>query len=636
MRFNIAIKIILGFGIILAIVLSVFAITYSTANSTSSTLTDGIEEYSYISLYSDPSLQDLIRLKENIEESENLIVRWATVPSYPEHPDKRRLQKICDTIIPKVLERSLMSNIDSLRIIDQVAAAAVSKDSVGNSNLNAENRSLVINASDTLERIFRDIDTLFDKYQEIKELFPNLASYDSVFNNIQGTFLIAPDGELRSRARKVSTDLTNFITMVREDNERRSSDMTNAFEQSETDLANVINIIFYCILAVVGIIVVVTMLTTRSIVRPVKELKGMLIKLGKGIIPEREIKPSNDEIGDMSVAMNKLVRGLNHTTEFARQVGQSNFDYEYQPLSDEDTLGHALMKMRDDLAENERILEQKVIERTEEVVRQKGELEQQKMRIEELYKDVTDSIKYAKRLQDSILPPDNKIAKLIPESFVLFKPKDIVSGDFYWMEETTDKIHIAAVDCTGHGVPGAFMSLVGSNALNIAVQGNKLNTPADILTDLNRLTAESLNKSEGNSKVRDGMDLALISFTKNFDAMEYAGANNPLYHVRGDKLTQTKADKFAIGSFAHGEKQYTNHKIEVKKGDLIYIFSDGYADQFGGMKGKKFMYRQFRELLMEIRELPMREQGNILNEKIENWRGNYEQIDDILVIGVRV
>ena len=132
------------------------------------------------------------------------------------------------------------------------------------------------------------------------------------------------------------------------------------------------------------------------------------------------------------------------------------------------------------------------------------------------------------------------------------------------------------------------------------------------------------------------MDLAMISFSKDFKEMEYSGANNPLYQLRGDELSQTKADKFAIGSFEYGEQQYTNHKIEIEKGDLIYIFSDGYADQFGGEKGKKFMYKQFRETLLSIKDLPINEQGEILNEKIENWRGNYEQIDDILIIGVRI
>lgn len=629
MRFNIAIKITLGFGIVLALVVAVFSITYTTSKSNLETLSEGIDQNDYITLYSTPTLTNLQRLRDNVEESKNLIVRWATVPSYPEHPDKRKLVKIRDTIIPMALKPTLMSDADSLKIIIPAKTALLDTSA-------DETQVIQINARDTMDRIFENIEELFGMYNEIQTLFPDLASYDSVFNNMQATFLIAPDGQLLSKAREVSDDLDDFITMVNEDNERRTDAMNESFEEAEGANKRLIQIILYAAMAVFAIGIVVALLTTRSITKPVRELKGMLIKLGKGIIPDREIKPSKDEIGDMSVAMNKLVKGLNHTTEFAHHVGQSNFDYEYQPLSDEDTLGHALMKMRDDLAENERILEQKVIERTEEVVRQKGELEQQKMRIEELYKDVTDSIKYAKRLQDSILPPDSVRTKLIPDSFVLFKPKDIVSGDFYWMDQTKDKIHIAAVDCTGHGVPGAFMSLVGANALNIAVQGNKMNAPAEILTELNRLTAESLNKAEGNSNVRDGMDLAMISFTKDFKQMEYSGANNPLYHVRDGNLTQTKADKFAIGSFNHGEKQYTNHKIDIKKGDLIYIFSDGYADQFGGIKGKKFMYRQFREVLMEIRELPMNEQGNILNEKIENWRGNYEQIDDILVIGVRV
>jgi len=178
--------------------------------------------------------------------------------------------------------------------------------------------------------------------------------------------------------------------------------------------------------------------------------------------------------------------------------------------------------------------------------------------------------------------------------------------------------------------------LVGANALDIAVQGKDTNTPAEILNELNRITSESLNKSEANSKVRDGMDLAMVSFSKDFKSMEYAGANNPLYQIRGEEVMQTKADKFAIGSFKHGEMHYTNHKIEIETGDMIYLFSDGYADQFGGVKGKKFMYRQFRDTLLSIKHLPLQEQNEILNEKIETWRGNYEQIDDILIIGIRV
>ena len=463
------------------------------------TLSEGINQNEFIT-YSSPALSNLQRLRDNVEESKNLIVRWATVPSYTEHPDKKRFLKIKDTILPMDIKPSLISNKDSLPISVQ----------------------------DSIDVVFRELDELFLRYREIQNLFPNLASYDSVFNNMQATFLIADDGIMLSKARKVTRGLDQLIATVRADNQRRTVEMNTAFGLAEDESKRLINLVLYFALLLFAVGIVVALLTTRSITRPVNKLKGMLIKLGKGKIPEGLIQPSNDEIGDMSVAMNNLVKGLNHTTEFANHVGQSNFDYDYKPMSDEDTLGHALMKMRDDLAENERILEQKVIERTEEVVRQKGELEQQKMRIEELYKDVTDSIKYAKRLQDSILPPDSKITNLIPDSFVLFKPKDIVSGDFYWLEVTEDKIHLAAVDCTGHGVQGAFMSLVGANALNIALKGTKTNTPAEIMTELNRITSESLGKSEGNSNVRDGMDLAMISFQKDFKKMEYSGANNPL------------------------------------------------------------------------------------------------------------
>jgi serine phosphatase RsbU (regulator of sigma subunit) len=608
MRFTIGRKLGLGFGILLFLVVAVFVLAYNTTKDNLDTLSVGIDENEFISNYSGPAIADLQRLRDNMEEAKDLTLRWATVASISEHQDKRRLLKIQDTIIPMDIKPSLMNNVDSL------------------SNV----------VRDSIEAVFREIDALFIEYQEIQQILPNLASYDSVYNKFFAASIIAPDGIMMTNARQVSSRLDRLIIEVHKENDERTVRMNENFELAENAGTYLIRAIFYGLIFIPVVVLIVAVLTARAITRPVRELKGMLIKLGKGIIPESEIKPSNDEIGDMSVAMNKLVKGINHTTEFAHHIGQSNFDYEYQPLSDDDTLGHALLKMRDDLAENERILEQKVIERTEEVVRQKGELEGQKMKIEELYKDVTDSIKYAKRLQDSILPPDSVRVNLIPNSFVLFKPKDIVSGDFYWMDSTEDKIHIAAVDCTGHGVPGAFMSLVGSNALDIAVQGDSKKTPAEILGELNRVTSESLNKGEGNSNVRDGMDLAMISFNKDFTKMEYSGANNPLYHVRGDVLTQTKADKFAIGSFEYGEHQYTNHDIEIKKGDLIYIFSDGYADQFGGIKGKKFMYRQFREVLMEIKDFPMEEQGSILNDKIENWRGNYEQIDDILVIGVRI
>jgi len=181
------------------------------------------------------------------------------------------------------------------------------------------------------------------------------------------------------------------------------------------------------------------------------------------------------------------------------------------------------------------------------------------------------------------------------------------------------------------------MSLIGANALNQIVNVNRKDEAGIILDELNRLSSEALNKSEeGSLNVRDGMDVALCTLHKEEKVLEYAGANNPLYLVRGEELTQIKADKFAIASFEDGSQNYTTHKIDVQSGDIVYIFSDGYADQFGGEKGKKFMYRKFRDLLMSIKELPMIEQKRILDDKIEGWKGAFEQVDDILVIGVRI
>jgi serine phosphatase RsbU (regulator of sigma subunit) len=292
--------------------------------------------------------------------------------------------------------------------------------------------------------------------------------------------------------------------------------------------------------------------------------------------------------------------------------------------------------MRDELAETERILEQKVKERTEEVVRQRDENERQRLKLEDLYKDVTDSIRYAKRLQYSILPPTERIAEVCPDSFVLFKPKDIVSGDFYWFDKIGGKSFCASVDCTGHGVPGAFMSLVGANGLNAAVKEHNTIDPGDVLNELNKFVSDSLNKGSEDNGVRDGMDLSLCTIDYEKMELQYAGANNPLYLIRNNEFTIIKADKFAIGSFEPGTKHYTSHTVALEKGDIIYLFSDGYADQFGGDKGKKFLYKHFRDELMAIHKEPVAVQKTRLDDTIKKWQGSYEQVDDILVIGVRI
>ena len=282
------------------------------------------------------------------------------------------------------------------------------------------------------------------------------------------------------------------------------------------------------------------------------------------------------------------------------------------------------------------LLEKVVKKRTQEVTDQKNEIEGQREELQELYNDVTDSIRYAKRLQDSILPSDNFIKELFPESFVYFKPKDIVSGDFYWAEKIGENHLIAAVDCTGHGVPGAFMSLVGANGLNASVREHQLNETNIILEDLNRFAFSSLNKADEGESVRDGMDMSLISFNPKTREMTFSGANNPLYVVSNGEFKIIKGDKFAIGSFKPGKEEFTQHSVELKTNDMVYLFSDGYPDQFGGQKGKKLMYKQFRNILLDISTLPLEKQKQELHDRLQKWKSDQEQVDDILVIGFRV
>jgi serine phosphatase RsbU (regulator of sigma subunit)/Tfp pilus assembly protein PilF len=248
-------------------------------------------------------------------------------------------------------------------------------------------------------------------------------------------------------------------------------------------------------------------------------------------------------------------------------------------------------------------------------------------------KDITDSINYSKRIQDAILPAKEVKYKLFPHAFVLFKPKDIVSGDFYWFAEKDGKRLIAAADCTGHGVPGALMSMVGNNILNQVVIEKGITQPAHILDQLNAEVIKSLKQSGAENK--DGMDIAMLVFHSEMN-IEYAGAQRPLWIVRGKELIEVRPDKFSIGGLQLTQSHFTMHSIALQKNDCVYIFSDGYPDQFGGPGGKKFRSRQFKELLLSIHDLPMNEQEKKLDEAIENWKGQTMQVDDILVIGIRV
>lgn len=593
-RFTIGRKIVAGFGVMIVMFVIAFLIARNTVRQASD-INHTINEVNR------PSTKALETLKNYIIISHDLINRWAVVESREDVANKIELIELEDKTIP-----ALMEQIDSLADFWEP------------------------DEQELLAEIFAETDTMFQKHEFIKENLTSLESYSDVSIMFEVGPMVEKNGEIDVQTTLVTVKLDELLKSRRKNSQEALTEMNEAF-----DWQSLLFLIFLLVVVVGGILVAI--FTVRSIVKPVQKLRGILLSLGRGVFPEQDMKVTNDEIGDMALASNALVEGLKRTTDFSKEVGSGNFDSPYQPLSGEDKLGQALLKMRDDLAENERILEQKVIERTEEVVRQKEEIEVQNQKLEELYKDITDSIRYAKRLQESILPSERYIKDMLPNSFVLYKPKDIVSGDFYWFQEVENKILFAAVDCTGHGVPGAFMSIVGHNGLNSAVKEHKFIKPSDILNDLNKLATETLNQNVGETQVRDGMDLALCSLDIPNMKLEYSGAYNPLYLIREGEIMQTKADKFAIGGRAKGKnKLYTNHEIDLQKGDTIYIFSDGFADQFGGPKGKKFMYKQFRDLLLEIWGKEMDEQKAMLDSTIETWKGSFEQVDDILVIGVKV
>ena len=269
------------------------------------------------------------------------------------------------------------------------------------------------------------------------------------------------------------------------------------------------------------------------------------------------------------------------------------------------------------------ILEERVRDRTAIVVAQKEELAQKN-------KDITDSIRYAKRIQFAILPEESPY----PDTFILFKPKDIVSGDFYWFTEVGDKEFFSAVDCTGHGVPGAFMSIIGHNSLTKIVREYGILEPGRILTQLNKELLETLQQRSDMGDVYDGMDLALVCYDKKGKYLEYSGAFNPLYLVRDGKSWRPKQKNFHRSLYLQNRSCISKPQDRyLRPGDTVYLFSDGYADQFGGELMKKFKYRNFKELILKIQSESMPQQRSILNHTIEKWRGDIEQLDDILVIG---
>ena len=289
-----------------------------------------------------------------------------------------------------------------------------------------------------------------------------------------------------------------------------------------------------------------------------------------------------------------------------------------------------------------RLLEVQVRERTidlekanKQIQKQRDVAREQRDQIGVQKKEITDSIHYAERIQRSVLPASAKVKQQLTDGFILFKPRDIVSGDFYWFTEVDHRLIIVAADCTGHGVPGAFMSMLGISFLNEIVNKNHIHDADLILNHLRDHIIEALQQKGKEGEAKDGMDMAICVINKEANTLQFAGANNPLYIIRKGELEHIKGDKMPVA--IHLKMQdFEKHEIKYIEGDTFYIFSDGFADQFGGPDGKKFKYKPFKDLLVEIHEKPMEEQEQILDKVFEDWKGEQEQLDDVVILGFRL
>ena len=283
----------------------------------------------------------------------------------------------------------------------------------------------------------------------------------------------------------------------------------------------------------------------------------------------------------------------------------------------------AFVKGRERALQREKaILEEKVRERTKELA--------------EKNKEITDSINYAQNIQRAILPAIKSIERGFDDSFVLFRPRDIVSGDFYWYAEHNDLSFLAACDCTGHGVPGAFVSMIGNNLLNQIILEKNIEKPGEIMSKLNQGVKFAFTQ-DGEQEAQDGMDMVLAVLDRKNMKLQYAGAFNPMIFIRDGEIDVKKADRTSIGGDTAMDYEFENFEIDVKKGDIFYLFSDGFPDQFGGVKGKKFMMKQYKQMILDNHMKPMAEQHDIYQAKLLDWMGGeHEQIDDVLIIGVKI
>ncbi len=582
-KFTIGRRIGIGFAIFIIGTMVAFILTIITLND-SKTRTETV--VSQIT----PSVADLKEINLLLQRSHTDISKWFYNKSFNDVEFRKEIKRI--------IEKDYPTKKNHLLVLSAIWTP---------------------NENQKLKVLFNQIESLFVIYQE--EIMDQLSTADAYEDPNIYMMARLPFEDSETSIQAIYKNLNDLISIKQKFAELEIKTMFSSLDFLKR---------FVQLLGITLVIggVLIAFFTTRSITKPIQILKKMLLSMGLGILPKERITESRDEIGEMGKALNDLIQSMHHTTDFAYETGAGNFQATYIPLSKDDSLGQALLKMREGLAESERILEQKVIERTEEVVRQRHI-------VEEKHKEITDSINYAERIQRSFLASKELLNENLKDHFVFFKPKDIVSGDFYFAEKLNNgSFLLATADSTGHGVPGAIMSLLNITSLEKAIENQ--DQPSDILNTTRKIIIERLKNDGSTEGGKDGMDCSVICFDFKKKKIIVSAANNPVWIVRGSETIEIKPDKMPVGKHDKQHVSFTQQTIDIKKGDVIYTITDGFSDQFGGSLGKKFMSKKLRELLSKNAHLPMEEQRTILENTFISWVGDLEQIDDVTLIGVRV
>lgn len=473
--------------------------------------------------------------------------------------------------------------------------------------------------TERLKALFREFEDLITAEQLVMIKLSSFEDYEDPTKKFQAEDMM--ESTIIPSADSIRSHLNALIVQNRQFAENKKNAVIASSNSLRLTLLSVS-------LAILGAVVLGSFFISRSIRKPVLRMKESVGKLSLGELNHEQLAVSKDVIGEMTGSINQLSENFKKTSLFAAEIGEGNFNADFKLLSGKDQLGAALIRMRDSLKAYSEDMEDQVATRTRELLEKSAKLEL-------AYSEIRDSIHYAKHIQEAILPAKELIHKTFQQSFIYYKPKDIVSGDFYWFARSGNEVVVAVVDCTGHGVPGALMTVMGSSLLNQIVNIMGVTRPSEILTLLDSKVIESLSQ-QGNTQSNDGMDLALFCLNLETRDMLYAGAKRSLYLFRNGELKEFRGDKYPIGSTQYGDlKVFRDQKLKIEDGDLVYLFSDGYQDQFGGVAGKKFMLKRFRDMLRDIHLMKMNDQLLVLERENATWTGNSEQTDDILVLGIR-